>query len=130
MKTSPAVGQIPKMVTHCPDCGAPTSVSDEAYCANSDCLWNNRQSISTPPVENYDTHEVALVGKDGQGVCTLPRDVAVDVAAFHVNSEAFEAVQALYIKGLLPVRAATLIQLALEDRVKLSVACGHLLFLH
>ena len=26
----------------------------------------------TPPVENSGTHEVALVGKDGQGVCALP----------------------------------------------------------
>lgn len=30
-----------RFVTHCPRCGAPTSVADEAYCANSDCTWNN-----------------------------------------------------------------------------------------
>lgn len=35
-----------------------------------------RRLACTPPVENSDTHEVALVGKDGQGVCTLPWAVA------------------------------------------------------
>lgn len=29
------------METHCPWCGSPTSVADEAYCANADCRWNN-----------------------------------------------------------------------------------------
>lgn len=29
------------MITHCPQCGEPVSVANEAYCANNNCRWNN-----------------------------------------------------------------------------------------
>lgn len=62
MKTSSPVGQLPINFP---------AVGSEAWnvllAAATDC---------TPPAENSDAHEVALVGKDGQGACTLPWAVA------------------------------------------------------
>lgn len=63
-----------RFISHCPDCGAPTSVADEAYCANSDCLWNNKPSTSTPPATNTAPAGVPPTVDDGRGGCTLTID--------------------------------------------------------
>lgn len=87
-------------------------------------------TVCTPSAENSDAHEVALVGKDGQGVCALPGDVICSIEAFHLNHEAYECVAALYTQGLVPVRAVTLVQSALEERVGSVIRCGYLLYMH
>jgi hypothetical protein len=40
----PAAAATPALkafLSHCPWCGEPSSVAEEAYCANSNCRWNN-----------------------------------------------------------------------------------------
>lgn len=68
MKTLPAVGQIPLIL------GSPTL--SESASLRAAWAAHVARSACTPPAENSDTHEVALVGKDGQGACTLPWAVA------------------------------------------------------
>lgn len=71
MKTLSAVGQIPLIL-------------------GSDLRGLSFATVSTPLAENSDTHEVALVGEDGQGVCAIKPDQIAFDRALHCVANVLE----------------------------------------